>query len=268
MKRLLFRALTTSAALMWTATLLTGQTVDKGKQIVESAIAALGGDHFLHMHTRVASGRVYSFFHDQLSGFDFAHIYTEYLDQKPAKGLAVQEREVLGKKQDYSYLFLPNQGWDITFRGARPIPDDRWDDYVRVTENDILYILRVRHNEPGMTYDYVGRDALLSSEVDIVDITDAQDRTVRVYFDRNTHFPLRETYSWFDSKLNQHNDEDTHYDNFRDCGSGVKWPFSIERDRNGYKSYQMFADSVQVDQPLPTNIFELPAGVKILRKVE
>src|SRR5579875_2768068 len=109
MKRLLFRALTTSAALMWIATLLTGQTVDKGKQIVESAIAPRGGDHVLHMHTRVASGRVHSFSHDQLSGFDFAHIYTEYHDQQPAKGLAVQEREVLGKKQDYSYLFLPNQ---------------------------------------------------------------------------------------------------------------------------------------------------------------
>jgi hypothetical protein len=196
------------------------------------------------------------------------HIYVEYLPQKPAKGVGVREREKLGKKQDYSYLFLPDQGWDVTYRGARPIPDDRWDSYVRDTENDILYILRVRHNEPGMTYDYVGSDALLSSEVDIVDITDVHDQTIRVYFDRNTHFPIRETYTWFDPKMNYHNDDDIHYDNYRDAGNGVMWPFSIERERNGFKSYQMFANSVQVDQPLPPDLFELPAGVKKLKKVE
>jgi len=48
---------------------------------------------------------------------------------------------------------------------------------------------------------------------------------------------------------------------------GVMWPYSIERSRNGYKTYQMFATSVQIDQPLPPKIFELPPGAKVLRKV-
>ncbi|MGH9581687.1 MAG: hypothetical protein ACRD4O_01985, partial [Bryobacteraceae bacterium] len=203
------------------APLLRAQSGDKARQVVDSAIAALGGERFLHMQTLIESGRVYSFFHDRISGFDRAHIYVEYLPEKPAKGLAVREREAFGKKQDYSYLFLPDQGWDITYRGARQIPRDKWDEYARNTENDILYVLRERHNEPGMTYYYVGRDTLLSSEVDVVDITDSRDRTIRVYFDRNTHFPIRETYKWFDPKLNYQNDEDTHYVNYRDAGGGV-----------------------------------------------
>jgi hypothetical protein len=240
---------------------------NKGRQIVNQAIAALGGERFVHMQTRTAVGRIYSFFHDQLSGLDIAHIYTEYLPQKSPKELAIREREVLGKKQDYSYLFLQDQGWDITFRGARPIPDESWDRYVRTTQNDILYFLKNRANEPGMLYDYVGTDVYLSTHVEIVDITDPENRTIRVYFDHNTMLPVRETYTWMDPETRYRNEEQTDYDKYRDAG-GVMWPFSIERERNGYKSYQMFATTVEIDRPLPPKIFDLPPGAKVLKKVE
>ncbi len=108
----------------------------KGKQVIDSALQALGGSNFLAMQTRTASGRVYSFFHDRLSGLDLATIYTQYLASRPANGLAIEEREVLGKKHDYSYLFLPDQGWDVTYRGARPIPDENWQNYIRSTGNE------------------------------------------------------------------------------------------------------------------------------------
>jgi len=239
---------------------------DKGKQIVDQAIAALGGDRFLHMQNRVASGRIYSFFHNELSGFDVARIYTQYLDHLPAKGVAVQEREVLGKKQDYSYLFLENQGWDVTYRGARPIPDENWDRYVRTTRNDILYFLRQRRNEPGLQFDYIGSEVHLSSHVEVVDIIDAQNQTIRVYFDHNTMLPIRESYTWMDTQTGQRDDAVTQFDKYRDAG-GVMWPFTIERERNGYKVYQMFSSKVEVDEPLPPKIFELPPGAKFLKKV-
>ncbi|HZQ50924.1 MAG TPA: hypothetical protein VFB14_01945 [Bryobacteraceae bacterium] len=243
------------------------QTPDKGKDIIQKSIAALGGDRFLHMQNRVASGRIYAFFRDQVSGLDVATVYTEYLPQRPAKGLAIREREVLGKKQDYSYLFLETQGWDITFRGARPIPDEDWQRYVRTTEHDILYMLRYRINEPGMLFDYVGGDVYLTTPVDIVDLTDAQNQTVRVYFDQNTHLPVHESFTWLDPDTHQRNEEVTEFDKYRDTGGGIMWPYSIERERNGYKTSQIFARQVQSNQALPAKIFELPPGAKLLRKV-
>lgn len=240
---------------------------DKGKEIVDKAVAALGGDRFLHMQNIVCRGRIYAFFHDKLSGMDVATIYVEYLPSEPAKGLAVRERELLGKKQDYSYLFLEDQGWDITFRGARPVSDESWDRYFRTTRNDIIYILKVRRNEPGMTYDYVGTDVDVSTHVEVVDITDAKDQTIRVFFDHNTLLPIRESYSWLDPDTKQHNDETTEYDKYRDAG-GVMWPYTIERERNGYKSFQMFASSVQADQSVSNNTFQLPPGAKVLKKVQ
>jgi len=235
--------------------------------MVGRAVAALGGDRFLHMNNRVAIGRVYSFFRDQISGLDIAKIYTEYLAEKPENGLPVREREVFGKKQDYSNLLLPDQGWSITFRGARQIPDENWQRYVRTTYHDVLYLLRCRHNESGMEFDYIGTDVLYSVHVEIVDITDSTGETIRVFFDHNTMLPVHESYTWLDPDTKYRNEEVTEYDKYRDAG-GVMWPYSIERQRNGYTTYQMFAEKVTVDQPIPPKTFELPSGARVLKKVD
>lgn len=256
------------AVALATAAFVAGQSDFKGKQVIDKAVAALGGERFLHMQNRVARGRVYSFFHDQLSGLDVAAIYTEYITPAPAKGIALREREVLGKKHDYSFLFLPDQGWDVTYRGARPIPDETWERYVRATENDALYILKVRHDEPGLIFDYVGSDVYLSTHVEIVDITDAQSRSVRVYFDHNTMLPAHVSFSWMDPATKERNDEAIEYDKYRDIGESIMWPLSIERERNGYKSYQMFATNIQANQPIPPKTFDLPPGAKVLKKVD
>jgi hypothetical protein len=251
------------------ARILTAQTTtNKGKQFCDQAMAALGGDRFLNMQNRVESGRVYSFFREQLSGLAIAKIYTAYLNEKPAKGLAIRERQAFGKKEDYSILFLGDQGWDLTFRGARPISDEKWQRYLRSTENDILYIFRVRYNEPAMQFDYVGTDVYQTTHVEIVDITDAQAQTVRVYLDHNTMLPVHQAFSWIDPETRYHNDEVTEFDKYRDVGNGIMWPYTIERSRNGYKTYQMFAEKVEVNQPLPPKTFELPPGVKVLKKVD
>lgn len=239
-----------------------------GRKVLDKAVTALGGDHFLNLHVLERSGRVYAFFHDQLSGLELFHSYIEYLPPQKGKALDVRERELLGKKRDYSYLFLPDQAWDITYRGARPVADESWDRYFRVTHNDILYILRCRLNEPGLEIDYIGPDVYLGRHVEVVDITDTANQTVRAMFDHNTMLPLRETYSWFDEKTREHNDESSDYDKYRDAGGGVMWPFVIEREHNGYKVYQMFAETAQANPPVPPGIFDLPAGVTRLKKVD
>jgi len=241
-------------------------TANKGRDIFDRSLAALGGDKFLNMHYRVASGRIYSFFRDELSGLDVAKIYTEYLEGAPKDGVAIRERQLLGKKRDYSFLFLPEEAWDITFRGARPMEDEKWERYVRTTQNDILYIMKARHNEAGLTFDYVGSNVYLSRHVEIIDITDAQDQTVRVYFDHNTLYPIRQSFSWLDPATKYRNDEETEFDKYRDIGGGIMWPFTIERSRNGYKSFQMFAENMEANGTVPPQIFDLPPGAKVLQK--
>ena len=228
------------------------ETANRGKDVVDRSLAALGGQKFLNMRYREASGRIYSFFRDELSGLDVAKIYTEYLDSQPPEGVAIRERQLLGKKKDYSFLFLPKEG--------------KWERYVRTTRNDILYMMKMRLNESGMVFDYIGNNVYLSRHVEIVDITDAQDQTVRVYFDHNTSYPIRQTYSWLDPVTKYRNDEESDFDKYRDIGAGIMRPITIERSRNGYKSFQIFAESMEANGTVPPKTFDLPPGAKVLQK--
>jgi hypothetical protein len=85
-------------------------TPGKGRQVVDQAIAALGGERFLHMHSRVASGRIYSFFHDEMNGYDVTTIYTEYLDNKPSKGLWCASASCLARSRTTRICFLKIRG--------------------------------------------------------------------------------------------------------------------------------------------------------------
>jgi hypothetical protein len=242
------------------------QTPDKGRQVVQDAVAALGGPKFLSMKHRVESGRAYSFYRAELSGLSIATIYTEYLDPLPAKGSGIRERQAFGKKEDYSILFLEDQGYEVTFRGARPLPDERWDRYLTSASTNVFYLLREKLNDPKMTYDFVRSDVVLNTQVNIVDISDAEEHRVRVYFDENSKLPLRQEYSEFDPVWHQKITEVTDYSKYRDA-NGVQWPYVTHRERNGEVNYEIFANRVEIDGKIPEKTFELPAGAKILKKV-
>ncbi len=246
---------------------LFAQSESQGKQVVSDAVAALGGSNFLKLQNYVESGRAYAFYRDQLRGLALATIYTEYSAQKPAKGLAVRERQNFGKKNDYSYLFLEDQGWEVTFRGARPVPDDQWKRYETSTATNILYILRTHYTDPSMSYDFVRSDVVLSTHVNIVDVTDAANRTVRVYFDYNSKLPIRQEYERWDPVGRQKSSEVTEFSKYRESG-GVYLPLVLHRERNGEKVYEMFADKIDVNAKLPENTFVLPSGIKILKKID
>lgn len=241
------------------------QPADKAKQVIDGVIEALGGAKFQQMRNRVESGRAYSFYRENLTGLSIASIYTEYLPSPPTKGLSVRERQVFGKKQDYSVLFLEDEGWDITFRGARPLPEDTLSRYLSSTENNIFYILRTRYNEPGLQFDYIGSDVILNVPVDIVDVVDAQNRTVRVYVQQSTKLPLRQVYTRTDPKTKYRIEEMTEFSKYR-AMNGVTWPLVVRRERNGEKIYEMFADKVEMNQDFPSTTFELPPGIKKLKK--
>jgi hypothetical protein len=260
-RRFLWPALALCAAL---AAAWAQSTPDKGRAVIDRAVSALGGDRFLNLQNVVSTGRGYGFFHGELNGLDIQKSFVEYLPDNTS-GLHVRQRILIGKKQDYSVLYLPDSGYELTFRGIRPFPDEQWQRYQRSTRNNFLYLARTRLKEPGLQVDYIASDVYLSRHVEIIDITDSTDQVIRVYFDHNSGLPVHETYAWFDPAMKAHNDEAIEFDKYRDAG-GVMWPFSVERESNGYKVSQFFADKVEVNQPVPRGFFDLPVGKQLLKK--
>lgn len=234
----------------------------KGKRLIDECVAALGGTAFQTVQNRVESGRAYSFYNDQLSGLAVAKIYTENLAKAPAKGFAVRERQVFGKDQEQAVLFNEKgEGFEITFRGAKPIPAERLKRYEDSTLRNIFYILRHRLNEPGMIIESRGTDVLVNIPVEIVDITDSDNRVVTIYLHYSTKLPVRQVFYRRDEAKVRH-EEVTWFEKYRDVGGGVKWPFVLRRERDGEKVFELFADGVKVNQTFEPGLFNLPAGEK------
>jgi hypothetical protein len=239
---------------------------DRGKRIIDECVQALGGSKFLSLDNVVESGRAYSFYREQLNGLTIARISRRFLNkvEDPSKKLAVLERDDFGKKLDYGVLFQQDDAYEVTFRGARPLATERFERYKRTTVSDILYILRERLHEPGLIFESRGADVWENSPVEIVDITDAQNQVITVYFHRTTKLPLREVWVRRDSAGKERNDEETIYMKYREV-DGIQWPMSVQRSRNGEKIYQMFADTLEINTKVPGQMFELPSGMKKLK---
>jgi hypothetical protein len=239
---------------------------DRAKRVIQECVNALGGDRFLHMVDRVEDGRAYSFYHEQISGRSIARIYTHYLPgiTDTANTLAIEVREYFGKHQESSVLFRQNDAYELTFRGARPITAERFNRYKETTIRDILYILRVRMDEPGMILESRGSDVLDNRPVEIVDITDAQNRTTSVYFDQVNKWPVRQIFYRRDPVTKERDEEITTYTKYHDIG-GVQWPLDVHRERNGDKIYEMFSDSGKVNETVKPDTFMLPSDIKLLK---
>jgi len=231
----------------------------RGKKVIDDTIAALGGEKFLKMQDRIESGRAYSFYRDNLSGLSIAKIYTRYLTVDPtnsAHELGQRERQSFGKNEDSAVVLREDSGANITYRGPKPLPVEEFERYRETTLHNLFYILRQRLHEPGMDFEYVGSDVVDRVPVDIVDIIDASNFTVRVFIHQTTKLPVKQSFSRLDPKTKDRDEEVTRFDRYRD-NQGIQWPQQITRERNGDKIYQIFAESVSFNQDLTDDLFTI-----------
>ena len=252
---------------------LRGEAVsqERGKELVAKIVDALGGDVFRNMQTRTEIGRAYSFYRQEITGLAVARIYVKYLPrdaQIPKDGVRLVEREVFGKKLEDAVIFTKKgEAYDVTYRGARPLADSRIKQFRDTTVQDIFYILRQRMDEPGIGFESRGSDIIENQPVQILGVFDSQNRDVTVWVNSDSFLPIRQRFYRWDPVINDRREEITRYAKYRDVGNRVMWPYDVQRERDGEKVYEMYAEKVTVGDPLAGSLFELPTGAKILKKM-
>ena len=268
---------------LWAALLVVGvagmgagaeTSQQRGKRVVDEALAALGGQAYLNMQNRVETGRIYSSYNDKVSGMAVDALYTTYLSRPEPGFLGVRVRDARGrkpediilKKQDDIILYTDGAGYEVTFRGARPLSDLIINQFKIGTLHNIFYILRQRLGEPGLVFDSRGSDFFENRPVELVDITDANNDTVTVYFDQINKLPVRQVYYRRDPIDNTKLEEVSLFNKYRDVGGGVMWPFAIRSERNGEKVLERYLESVEINRDLKDSLFMLPPNLKILKK--
>ena len=118
-----------------------------------------------------------------------------------------------------------------------------------------------------MIFQSKGADVWQNQPVEIVDIVDADNDVVTVYFHQSAKFPVRQLYYRRDPKTRERFEEVTEYGTFWEGEGGVWWPLTLLRTRDGQKIFEMFSESVSVNQGLSESLFVLPSTIKILRRL-
>jgi len=239
---------------------------ERARQILDNALAELGGQSFLKIHTIKRTGRAYSFYRYNLRGLAVMTLFDEFEELYENKGsnwLPVSRREVYTAKGDYFTLFKNGQGWEVTYLGARPLRDDTLHQYRVTTRRDIFFILRYRRDNPDMYYYYAGTEIVGNTPTHAVDITDGNSETVTVYFRMSDNLPVQQMYIRRDPKTRIPYEEKSIYSKYRKVAS-VTLPWNIQKQRDGEKIFEFFGRSVEVNSRFGPDVFTLDKKTKIL----
>ncbi len=219
----------------------------RGKRLLDESVAALGGENFLKMRDRKEVGRAYTFYNEQLTGLSVAHLYTRYTDNPEPGKLGLMERQTYGKKEDSATLFLDGQGFEVTFRGARPLPDALLERYFLTTRSNFLYIVRQRLKEPDLIFEHTGSEVVENQSVEILDIFDEENNNITVYLNSATKLPIRQKFYRRDPLNKYKIEEVTRFSKFKRTANGVMWPLDLQRERDTEKLTEIYDDSVTID---------------------
>lgn len=221
---------------------------DKAQALIQSAIQALGGQAYLEIQDVTQEGRTYSFHLGTPDGVGvlFWRFY-KYPDQ---------DRVELTKQRDVADVFQGEDGAEITYKGTTALDPKTLSSYIRRREYSLEWVLRKWIHEPGVAFFYEGSAIAAQKPAEQVTLIDAKNRGVTLYFDINTHLPIKKTFSWRDPTDRLRNVEDEVWDNYREV-QGVMTPFSITRYYNGDMSNQRFLNSVKYNQGLKDSLFAI-----------
>jgi hypothetical protein len=239
---------------------------EQGKQLVLDSIEALGGDAFLKMRNLTQSGRAYAFYRQDLSGLA---VFTRYENYEPMRAdaprdwLPVSRRDVYTEKGDYYALFKNGQGWEVTFRGARPLPKDRVEQYRDSMRRNYFYFLRYRLSEPDLYFYYKGTEIINNVPTDAVEVADGAGESVTVYLRMSDHLPVQQVYLRRDPKTRIPYEEKSIYSKYRET-DGVTLPWNIRQERDSEKIFEFFGNAAQINQPLNEALFDLGKDVPVL----
>lgn len=223
----------------------------KAKAVIEQGIQALGGQVFLTIRDREQQGRTYGFHHGRESGGGYPFwSFTEFPDK---------ERVELTKDRDIADLYVGNKAWEITYKGAHPLEKKDLDDYMRRHRFSLDTVLRTWVNDPGVVLLFEGAAIAAQHPAQQVTLINVQDESVTLYFDTDTHLPVKKSFSWRDPVDKQKNLEEEVYENYRSV-SGIMAPYNVTRYFNGDMSNQRFLNSVTINLGLDQSMFDPNSG--------
>ncbi len=227
--------------------MLPAQSEAKARELINSAIQALGGDAYLRVRDISRTGRLSQFgSNGALMGFVQVFDYTKLPDKR---------RREYSKRRNIIDVFNGNEGWSLDKEGIEDTSAETLDAYQENLRRGMDNFLRFRYNkEPGIVLRYGGMDLMDMKQIDWVEVSDREHRVIRIAIYRSTHLPIRAVNFQRDPDTRNPIQEVDYFSNYLPV-QGVTTPFRVARDRAGRRISETVYTSIQYNTGLDDSLF-------------
>lgn len=233
------------------------QNAQKGRAALDAMVTAMGGPAWLNMKNEVLQGHVAAFFHGQPDlGTTELWEFHAWPDR---------DRIELTKHRDVVDFFVGREGWEVTYRGKKPIPQKDVDDYLRRRDHSIETAIKVWLKDPRTIIVYEGKHMAERHLTEQVTLISAQNEAVTIQMDDQTHLPLRRSFEWRDPEFHDKNVDAEEYDDYH-MVNGFPTAFSITRFNNDDMIRQYYLDHAEYNRQLPDDFWSVDAATRRIKK--
>lgn len=233
------------------------KNAQQARQALDRMVQALGGQAWLNMKNQMRQGYIAAFFHNQPSPGT-----TEYWEfhQWPD-----HDRVELTKHRDVVDFYEGREGWEVTYRGKKPMDKEILEDYLRRRDHSIETAVKVWLKNPNTILLYEGQRMASRHMAEQVTLISPQNEAITILIATDTHLPLRRSFQWRDPVYKDKNTDAEEYDNYHTV-DGFPTPFSITRFKNDEMVRQYYIRKVVFNQALPADIWDVDAANRRIKK--
>jgi len=224
----------------------------KARQVIGAAIEAMGGETYLKVNSTNSYGRYFQF----IKGQKRFSRYNDWTVFNPVKWRFQQGK---GKNQHVMiYNLEQGKGWTLEGKDViEEIPEESIERFRRSVKLELDMILRYRLDEEGMNLFYYGPDDIAGQgKHEAVEFLDLTNKSVVVFFDRQSHLPTKvETHST--DQVGVRHNEELELSNWHVI-QGVKTALRFDFYVDGEVSWQRFLEGITFDPEIPPDHFLEP----------
>jgi hypothetical protein len=233
------------------------KNAQQARAALDAMVRALGGPAWLNMKNQMRQGHI--------AGFDHGSPEEGTTEYWEFHAWPDQDRIEVTKHRDVVQFYLGREGWEVTYRGKKALPQDIVDDYLRRRDHSIETVVKSWLNDPRTILVYDGQRLAERHLADQVTLISAQNEAVTIQMDTQTHLPLRRTFEWRDPVFKDRNLDAEEYDDYHTF-DGFPTPFTITRFKNQEIVRQYFLVHVSYNQQLPPDFWSVDTVERRIKK--
>jgi hypothetical protein len=229
----------------------------KARAVLNAMVQALGGDAWLNIKNVMQQGHVAAFFHGQPDlGTTDLWQYHSWPDH---------DRVEVTKHRDVLEFYVGREGWEVTFRGKKAMQKDLLDEFLRRRDHSIEVAVKVWLKDPNTILVYEGKSMTERHLSEQVTLISAQNESITIQMDEQTHLPLKRTFQWRDPIYKDKNTDAEEYDDYHTI-EGFPTPLSITRLKNDEMVRQYYITKVEYNRDLPADFWNVDAASQRIKK--